>query len=74
MISNILFYFVFFKKFDFDPDPEIDPYPDPELPEKSDPDPEIIFSDPTHCLVSTGTLQFWFKFYKNTNLDAHTGY
>jgi hypothetical protein len=23
--------------------------PDPELPEKSDPDPIIIFSDPTHC-------------------------
>jgi len=27
-----------------DPDPD----PDPELPEKWDPDPEIIFSDPTH--------------------------
>jgi len=47
-------YFVFFKKFDFDPDPEMDPEPDtepdPELSEKSDPepDPEIIFSAPTH--------------------------
>jgi len=46
---------VFFKKFDFYPDSEIDPDPDlepdsdPELPEKSDPDLEIIFSDPTHC-------------------------
>ena len=36
---------MFFKKFDFDPDRELDS--DPELPEKSDPDPEIIFSDPT---------------------------
>jgi len=40
---------VFFKKLDFDPDPEMDP----ELPEKSDPDPdpdqEIIFSETTHC-------------------------
>jgi len=33
-------YFVFFKKFDFDLDPD--------LPVKLDPDPEIIFSDPTH--------------------------
>ena len=41
---------MFFKKFDFDPDPEMDPEPDPELSEKSDPDPEIIFSAPTHCL------------------------
>ena len=52
MICNI--FFVIFKKFDFDPDPEMDPEPDlepdPELSEKSDPDPEIIFSDPTHCL------------------------
>ena len=37
---------MFFKKFDFDPD-IADPEMDPELPEKSDP--EIIFSDPTHC-------------------------
>jgi len=37
-------------KFDFDPDPEMDPEPDPdpELSEKSDPDLEIIFSAPTH--------------------------
>jgi len=41
---------VFFKKSDFDPDPEMDPGPDLELPENSDPDldPEKIFSDPTH--------------------------
>jgi len=38
---------VFFKKIDLDPDLEMDP--DPELPEKSYPDPEKIFSDPTHC-------------------------
>ena len=31
-----------------DPDPE--PDLDPELPEKSDPNLEIIFLDPTHCL------------------------
>jgi len=43
--------FVFFKKIDFDPVPEMDQDadPDPELPGKSDPDLEIIFSDPTHC-------------------------
>jgi len=35
---------VFFKIFDFDPDPEMDS--DPEIPGKSDP--EVIFSDPTH--------------------------
>ena len=40
---------MFFNKFDFDPDPEMDQHPDPELPEKLDRDPEIIFSDPTHC-------------------------
>ena len=47
---------MFFKKFDFDPDPEMDPDldPDPELPEKSDP--EIIFSDPTHCNGDTINL------------------
>jgi len=28
-----------------------DPDPDPELPEKSDPDLEIIFSDPEHCFT-----------------------
>jgi len=39
--------FVFLTKFDFDP--EMDPDPDLELPEKSDADPEIIFSGPTHC-------------------------
>ena len=38
--------FVFFKKCDFHRDPETGT--DPELLEKSDPD--IIFSDPTHCL------------------------
>jgi len=27
----------------------MDPEPEPELSEKSDPDPEIIFSAPTHC-------------------------
>jgi len=45
-------FFVFFNKFDFDPDLEMDPDPDldPELPEKLDPDPEIIFSDPTHWI------------------------
>jgi len=53
MMCKIFFYFVFFKKLDFDPDPEMapepDPEPDPELSEKSDPepDPEIIFSAPT---------------------------
>jgi len=49
MMCKFLFYFVFFKKLDFNPDPEMDP--DPELSEKSDPepDPEIIFSAPTHC-------------------------
>jgi hypothetical protein len=36
---------VFFKKFDFHPDLEIDP--DPELSEKSGS--EIIFLDPSHC-------------------------
>jgi len=45
---------VFFNKFDFDPDPEMDPEPDldPKLSEKSavDPDPEIIFSAPTHWI------------------------
>ena len=41
-----LSYFVFFKTFDFDLDPEMDL--DPELSEKSEPDPEIIFSAPTH--------------------------
>jgi len=41
-------YLVFFKKFDFDPDPEMDPETNPELSEKSNPDPEIIFSAPTH--------------------------
>jgi len=40
---------MFFKKFDFDPEPEMDP--DLKRPEKSDPDLEIIFSDPTHCLI-----------------------
>jgi len=39
-----------FKKFDFDPDPEREP----EKPEKSGQDPEIIFSDPTHCLGEWG--------------------
>ena len=47
---------MFFKKFDFDPDPVMDPDPvidpepdsDPDLSEKSDPDPEIIFLAPTH--------------------------
>ena len=34
---------MFFKIFYFDPDPE--------LSEKSDPDPEIIISDPSHCLA-----------------------
>ena len=34
------FYFVFFKKFDFDPDPK--------LPKKADPDPQQILSDPTY--------------------------
>ena len=47
-------YFVCFKKFDFGPDPEMNPDPDPdldpELPEESDSDQEIIFSDPTHWL------------------------
>jgi len=52
------FFFVFLKKLDFDPDPEMDLEPDldlesdldPELSEKSDPEPdkEIIFSAPTH--------------------------
>jgi len=41
---------VFFKKFDFDPEMEMDPEPDPKLSEKLDPDPEITFSAPTHCL------------------------
>ena len=40
---------MFFKKLDFGPDQEMDPEPDPEVSEKSDPDPEIIFSAPTHC-------------------------
>jgi hypothetical protein len=39
---------VFLKKYDFDLDPEMDPYP--ELPENSNP--EKIFSDPTHCFPS----------------------
>jgi len=43
------FLFVFFKKIDFDSDPEMNPDLDLELPEKSGPDTEIIFSDPTHC-------------------------
>jgi len=34
---------------DLEMDPDPDPDPDPELPEKSDPDPEIIFPDPSHC-------------------------
>jgi len=38
--------YVFFKKFDFDPDLELDP--DPELDGKSDP--EKIIPDPTHCI------------------------
>jgi len=60
MMREIVFYIVFFIKFDFDPDLGLDPDPgwdpdleldpDPELSEKSDPDPEIIFSDPTHLL------------------------
>ena len=47
---------MFFKKLDFDPnserDPEPDPDPDPDpiLSEKLEPDPEIIFSAPTHCV------------------------
>jgi len=45
---------VFFKKIDFDPDPEMDPDPDPELFEKWYPDPEIIFSDLTHCRKGFG--------------------
>jgi len=42
------FYFMFFKKFDFDPDPE--------LPEKSDP--EIIFLDPTYCFAQTASASY----------------
>jgi len=34
----------------------MDPEPDLELSEKSDPDPEIIFSAPTHCLESGSAL------------------
>ena len=34
-------FFVFFKKFDFDPVPEMDPEPDPDT--DPEPDPEIIF-------------------------------
>jgi len=36
-----------------------DPDPDPELPEKSDPNPEINFSDPTH----------WFQIRMSLNMD-----
>jgi len=43
------FFILCYLKFYFDPDLEMDPDPDPELPEKSDL--EIIFSDPTHCLL-----------------------
>ena len=32
-----------------DPDPNPDPNLDPEFPEKSDPDPKKIISDPQHC-------------------------
>jgi len=42
---------VFYKKLDFDPDPEMDQDLDPELPEKSDSDPEIISLDPTHYIL-----------------------
>jgi len=40
------------KEFYFDPDPELDPDPYLELPEKPDPDPKKIISDPTHCFGS----------------------
>jgi len=45
MMCEIFVYFVFFKKFDFDPYPELSEKSDPE----PDPDPEIIFSALTHC-------------------------
>jgi len=47
--------FFFFKQFDFDSDLELDPDQDldfdprPALPEKSDPDSNFLFLDPTHC-------------------------
>jgi len=70
MMCKKFFYFVFFKKCDFDPDPEMDPEPDPEpnpepdpepdpeLSEKSDPDPEIIFSAPTHWMQDRKMIWF----------------
>jgi len=48
MICNFLNNFVFLSKVDFDPDPGMDPDSDSEITGKSDP--EIILSDPTHCL------------------------
>jgi len=53
MISN-KFFISLGKKLDFAPSPESDPEKpvksDPEFPSKSELDPEIIFSDPTHCI------------------------
>jgi len=55
-MCTIFFYFVFFKKKIFDPEP------DPELSEKSDPDPEIIFSAPTHCFLFLDVWRSLLKF------------
>ena len=46
-----IFIFRILKKSDFDPDPEMDP--NLELREKSDRDPDIIFSDPKNCPKQT---------------------
>ena len=57
-MSSKIFSFDLVKRLDFDLDPESDPEmpinwalePNPEFPSELDLDPEMIFSDPTHCL------------------------
>jgi len=56
LLNDLKKFFLVFWKIVFDPDSEMDP--DPELPEKSDLNPEIIFSDPTHCHLGIDLAQY----------------